>query len=172
MRRLGNNEEAKKASRERQIFEEFAKVANAESNLQVDMASIKNEGPPEPDISCTINGNRHCFEMVEITDEDLACNVSISIKEMKITGGAFSQDIPLIKAFVSKARKSYPSFIGPLELLAYYDKQYPAPRGGIQQTTLLQLDQIIKYMANNLNWNRFWVYDTWNTQILGVHAKS
>lgn len=125
MERKPNARESDKASRERQIFGQFAEVANATCNLQVDLTSIESNRPPEPDIKCKLRGTLHFFEMVEITDEALARNVSISMREMKITGGFFSQDLPLTKAFESKAQRSYSVLGGPLELLTYYGQAIP-----------------------------------------------
>ena len=114
-----------KARIERLIFFEFAKSANLSHDLKVDLASIQSNDPPAPDVSCRIAGNLHYFEMTEITDNDLAKNVNISRREGVITGGAFSQDKPLFKAISNKSQKSYLGLDGPLELLAYYEKQYP-----------------------------------------------
>jgi len=162
-----NRKEEEKARYERLIFTDFAKAANTVADFSVNLESVKSEEPPKPDISCTIDGQRNYFEMTEITDQGLARNVSISIKKMKITGRFFSQDEPLIKAFSSKAKKTYPPLDGPLELLAYYDKQYPPPTNLIQESTLNTLCLIIRDMTIFGPWSRLWIYDQWNKNILG-----
>src|SRR2546423_1161808 len=114
-----SKKEQAKAERERAVFEEFC----AQARLHVDQSSICCQRPPKPDIHCTIAGTPTEFELVEITDEALAANVACSIKTGEVTGGAFSQDEPLIYAFASKQSKEYERS-APLQLLAYYDKQY------------------------------------------------
>jgi hypothetical protein len=157
-----------KARRERQIFAQFAEVANESLNLGIDATSIKCEDEPKPDISCMMGAGKCYFELTEITDEGLARSVSISVKEMTITGGVFSQDSPLIDALTNKAIKTYPDLDGSLDLLAYYDKQYPPSAGAIQESTRRELYWIIQSMTRFGQWSRIWIYDTWNKRILGL----
>ncbi len=104
-----------KAEWERQIFLEFATAAG----LHVDPSSVMSAQPPAPDISFTIHSQQHFAELVEITDQQLARRHMISLKEHRITGGAFSQEQPLVDAFTSKSQKSYATNDAPLMLLAY-----------------------------------------------------
>lgn len=71
-----------------------------------------------------------------MTDQNLAARVARALKEMRITAGFFSQDNPLIKVFSDKAKKKYGKPDGLLELVVYYDKQYPPPEGGLKESTL------------------------------------
>lgn len=163
-----NTKEERKAKNEKRIFSEFAVVAKAVANLEIELSSIVNEDPPKPDISCLISGQKHYFEMTEITDEDLARRVSISLKDNIVTGGFFSQDGPLVDAFTKKEQKTYLDLDGPLELLAYYEKQYPPPKGKIRGSTLYELDSRTQGMTVFGQWKRLWIYDTWNKRILGL----
>ena len=79
VRETMSTREREKACYERRIFSEFAAVAE----LDVRAGSIKSERPPKADVSCMISGNRHYFELTEITDEDLARNVSINRKTLQ-----------------------------------------------------------------------------------------
>ncbi len=166
-----NKKEEQKEIYERRIFEKFAATVNSLNQLEIDLKSISNNRPPWPDIRCYISGKLHYFEMTEIVDDGLAKNVAIGRKEMKITGGAFSQDSPLLKAFTQKSIKTYPDLDGSLELLAYYDKQYPPPIELLKQDTLHTLNFVVQNMTDSGNWDRLWVYDGWNDQILGVISR-
>ena len=104
------------------------------------------------------------FELVEITDPTVAIGLNESIKTGKAAGGAFSQEEPLLYAVESKQKKTYQSK-GPVQLLAYYDKQYPwsyADPTFIPDT----IAQIAKEMVDSGVWSRIWVYDTWERQVL------
>jgi hypothetical protein len=65
--------DAEKAAREKRAFEDFVH----QSGLPIDLASIQNRTPPEPDIICfhRLEG-WIAFELVAITDENLARRVN------------------------------------------------------------------------------------------------
>ncbi len=155
---VGNKHE-EKARRERKIFAEFAEAAG----LEVDFASIQSEVPPKPDISCTIAGKKHFFEMREITDQALARRYSIAINTGQQTGGWFSQDDPLVSTFSSKLEKDYGELDGVLEFLAYYEKQYPPPI--LKESTRQALFWTTQSMLFG-KWRRIWIYSTWDKQVL------
>ena len=157
------NREDQKAERERTIFSQFVEA----SGIEVEAGSIVSERPPKPDVSCIIGGGRHYFELGEVTDQNLAARVATALREMRITAGFFSQDNPLIKVFSDKARKNYRNLDGPLELVVYYDKQYPPPAWGLKESTLRDLELIVRDMLNGA-WARVWLYDTWNRAILNM----
>jgi hypothetical protein len=119
------NREDLKAERERTIFSKFVEA----SGIAVEAGSIACERPPKPDISCSIGGEKHYFELGEVTDQNLAARVATALREMRITAGFFSQDNLLIKIFSDKARKNYGNLDGPLELVVYYDKHIHRPTG-------------------------------------------
>src|SRR5260370_26983074 len=129
--------EQEKAERERNIFQRFASAAG----LRAEHGSINSERPPKPDISCVIEEAKHHFELGEITDQGLASRLAQALREMRITGGFFSQDKPLLNLVSEKGRKNYADLEGPLELVLYYYKQYPTPRGGLTQSTINKLQQ-------------------------------
>ena len=153
--------EVTKARLERDVFVQFASAAE----LDLDLEFIENQRFTKPDLSCKIDCQQHYFVIVEIVDEDLARNVAISLETMKITGGAFSYEEPLKRAFRSKASKRY-AVDGPLELLAFFDKQYPPTfdLNLIPKTVGL----IAQEMINSGRWYRIWVYDRWKKRILWV----
>ena len=152
-----------KAARERQIYAEFAGVAG----LAVDPASIESDTPPNADIRCMINGKALFCEMAEIADQPVARGVAESIKTGEVTGGAFSQEEPLKKAFEDKSLISYALKGAELHLLAYYDKQYPLDYDPtfIPDTVGSIADQMIA----SGQWQQIWVYDTWEKRILWTH---
>lgn len=149
-----------KARNEKRIFAEFASAAR----LNIDAGSIRSED--KPDISCMVSGQRHRFELTEITDEDLARNVSINRKTFKTTGGPYSDDEPLIRAFSNKAAKAkyYSVLDGKLELLAYYDKQPPPFE--LQPSTKVDFYWLTQDMVFLGPWSRLWIYDARDNRVL------
>ena len=158
-----NDKEDHKAAREREIFKGFCET------IGLKYESIESRRPPESDILCKIDGKSYFFELVEITDEGLAAGVSKSMKTGDITGGAYSQDRPLCRAFDVKAANTYATAGCPLVLLAYYDKQYPWNVGGY-------FDDLVGQKALNMVaagiWHSIWIYDTWKKQLLWQHGQS
>ncbi|MHB8735136.1 MAG: hypothetical protein ACYC6M_07530 [Terriglobales bacterium] len=153
-----------KAEWERQIFLEFVTAAG----LHVDPSSVTSAQPPAPDIAFSIHGQQHFAELVEITDQQLARRHMISLKEHRITGGAFSQKQPLAGAFTSKSQKSYATNGAPLMLLAYYDKQYPAD--SVEPDLIpRQIGGIAAAMIASGVWSRIWVYTRWQKKVIWVY---
>lgn len=95
------------------------------ASLNVDPGTPRNEKPPLPDISCRIEGRPYLFELGEITDEELAADVSTSLRTGEVGGGCFSEEGPLIRIIRKKAASTYKTNGAPLDLLLHYDKQYP-----------------------------------------------
>jgi hypothetical protein len=101
----------------------------AAASLNVDSGTPKNEKPPLPDISCSIGGAPYLFELGEITDEELAADVSTSLRTgVDGAGGFFSEEVLLIRIIRKKAASTYETNGAPLDLILQYDKQYPLPR--------------------------------------------
>ena len=125
---------------------------------------------PEPDVAFTVDGERRCAELVEITDQGLAEKVAISVKTGKITGGAFSQHKPLVAAFESKSTKTYSTRGAPLLLLAYYAKQYPAD--SVDRDLIPRsVGAIAARMIDSGVWQRTWVYDSWKKRVIWVFPR-
>jgi hypothetical protein len=156
-----NAREDEKAARERTIFVRFAKAAG----LVVEEGSIQSDRPPRPDISCKIRQTTHHFELGEITDQGLAARVAQAIREMRITGGFFSQDRPLVNLLKQKAKKNYENLGGRLELVLYYDKQYPPPADGLKHSTIREIELCVSSMLAG-PWSRIWIFDNWNEDII------
>lgn len=156
-----NFREQEKAAREKTIFERFTKAAG----LRVENGSVQSDRPPKPDISCRIAQATHHFELGEVTDQGLAARLAQALRDMKITGGFFSQDKPLVDLLKQKANKNYENLDGALELVLYYDKQYPPPNGGLKQSTLDELEVCVSSMLTG-PWSRIWIFDNWNEKII------
>lgn len=149
---------------ERKVFAEFADVAG----LNVDRGSLKSGVPPQPDIRFSVGGVERWAELVEITDQDLARNHIKSLKTGEITGGFFSQRVPLERSIKSKSTKTYATNGAPLDLLAYYDKQFPAI--GVEPDLIPQaMGQTAADMIASGVWSHVWVYDRWKRRILWVY---
>jgi hypothetical protein len=158
-----NSKEELKAQREFAVFEEFCAVRS----LDIAQGSARCQRLPQPDITCTIEGATQEFELVEITDEGVASSLAESIRTGEVTGGEFSQDEPLIYAFTSKQAKRYDTS-APLNLLAYYDKQYPwsyADPSFIEDT----VGAVAAEMIASGTWSRIFVYDTWERKLLWTY---
>jgi hypothetical protein len=153
--------EQKKAEWERHIFRSFASSAK----IKLDPRSIRSLRPPHPDIRCQINSKLHYFELGEITSQGLASGVARSIKTGEITGGSFSQDEPFTYILNQKESKKYRiRKNGDLELLLYYDKQYPPPEDWNLPSMLGT--PIAKRMIQKGPWKRIWVYDDWKKKVI------
>jgi hypothetical protein len=101
----------------------------------------------------------------EITDRGLASGLSKAIKTGEITGGAFSQDQPFAYILEQKSNKSYRiRKVGILELILYYDKQYPPPQSWNLAASLGH--SIAEKMIQQGPWIRIWVYDDWKKKVL------
>jgi hypothetical protein len=149
--------DTKKELAEMGAFIGFAQAAN----LAVE--SPTNEKPPLPDISCKIGGSPYLFELGEITDEGVAENVSKSLRTGEVTGGAFSEEEPLIRIIRKKAASTYRTDGAPLDLLLHYDKQYPFAPGDYLKR--YEAD-IAAAMIPNGPFSRIWIYDSWTKSIL------
>ena len=149
---------------ERKIFSEFAMAAG----IDPDPGSVSTGIPPRPDIRFTVADVERWTELVEITDQDLAGNHMTSLKTGAITVGAFSQRLPLERSIRNKAAKSYETDGSRLDLLAYYDKQYPAI--SVEPDLIPQaIGQVAAQMVASGVWTRVWVYDTWSKRVLWVY---
>jgi hypothetical protein len=155
-----------KERRELEIFLAFARVCP----LNIDLNSASNEKEALPDISCAINGKTHYFELGRVLDEGLAKRLDYSLKTGQITGGAFSQDGPLIRIVQQKSKKTYPVPKDSLDLLIYYDEQVPLPDALYDETrsTLMILVQDMTLFGK---WNRVWFYDHFLREILDVYPR-
>jgi hypothetical protein len=126
------NSEQKKAIREKQVFLKFIK----ESRLPIDLRTVENRSPPEPDILC-----RHekegliAFELVELCERELAWNIKKSIQAESVSAFASLNSDPCNEIILEKMRKSYQTQY-PIELLCYTDGRIITPDKGIIETIL------------------------------------
>ncbi len=141
------------------LFLDFKEAAT----LEVDFGSEKNEKPPLPDIGCTISGSPYFFELGQIVDEELARDVNTSRRTgADEASGWFSAEGPLVRIIRNKAGSSYQTNGAPVDLVLYYDEQYPFESA----------DYLGKYggeVAQALNpgpFTRIWIYDTWTKTIV------
>jgi len=152
----------KKEQGELQVFNAFAAVA---SEAHIDPSSGFNANFPEPDIRCTVAGDRHYFELGEITDQSVAKSLADAIKHDLPKGSAFSQDRPFAHIIEKKCRKSYRANGAPVDLLLYYRTQAPPP--------LSLLGELLKNNASTLEalvvggrFQRVWIFDFLKRHVL------
>jgi hypothetical protein len=161
-----NRKEAEKARRERQVFQEFCTAMS----LSVDPNSVASRRPPHPDLECQVGGRCRRVELVEVTDQQLARRTSVSLKTKRPTGGAFSQEEPLFRAFVQKAHQTYETRGAPFFLLAYYDKQ-PRPADVCPDLIRRVVGGVAQGMVRFEGWRGTWVYDTRMQRLLWAYPK-
>lgn len=115
------SEEAK-ARAEREVFLEFAQVAD----LPVVPGSVESRRPREPDILCRLlGGELVAFELLEIVDQDVARLVSDAVRGREV-GGVFHGDPTLDKVREKLVEKRYET-PHPKELLAYSNVMLTPP---------------------------------------------
>jgi len=152
-RRKTYNEIMASADRKRmgelRAFLGFAKVAR----LPIALSTVVCLDPPLPDISCTLDSAPYFFELGEVTDQGLARSYSESLRTGAITGGAFSQDVPLRRIFASKAQKRYETGGAPVDLLLYYWKQ--TPYDPVAQQAFSEL----RALLSSGPFSRIWLYE-------------
>jgi hypothetical protein len=144
-----------KKIREKRTFLSFARVSGVVSNS----FACVNEEPPSPDIRSEIDGQPYYFELGEVTDKGLARAVGISEKTGEITGGPFSQSIPVLKMLRDKCTKSYSTGGAPVDLLLYYSKQYPSEKCLFRLLKDHQAE--ITLLIATSPFSRFWIYLDW-----------
>jgi hypothetical protein len=147
----------KKRQLEMKIFKGFAGAAG----LGVDPGSEKNEEPPLPDMSCTVQGAPRFYELGEITDQDLARNLSRS--GSATTGGFFEEEGPLFRMLNKKATSSYTTDGVPVELILHYDKQFPFLP--VERLTGSEA-KIAAALLPNGPFAKIWIYDSWSNKVL------
>jgi hypothetical protein len=149
----------RKESDEMKIFMEFVTAAP----LNVDSGTPKNEKPPLPDVSCTIGGKPYLFELGKIADQDLAAEVARSLHTGEVTGCAVSEEDPLVRMIMKKAGSTYRADGAPLDLVLYYDRQYPfAPVEYLDWHEA----EIRTALLPRGPFSRIWIYDGWNKTVL------
>ncbi len=149
---------------ERKIFSDFAAAAG----LALDPGSVTSGVPPQPDIRFTVEAVERWAELVEITDQDLARRHMESLKTMTITGGFYSQSVPIARSIQNKSTKGYETNGSRLDLVAYYDKQFPAVSVEPDLIPNLMGDLAAAMVASAV-WTQVWVYDGWSKSILWTY---
>jgi hypothetical protein len=91
-----------KEDHEKRVFLKFAKL----SGLPIELASIENRKPREPDIRCAVGAEQVAFELAEICNPELAKDIGDQIK--RGTKAKFLMlDDPSRSTFLSKLTKTY-----------------------------------------------------------------
>jgi hypothetical protein len=135
----------------------------------MDSGSVSSGVPPQPDIRFTVRGVERWADLVEITEQDLTRNHMTSLKTMRITGGWFSQRVPLARSIQNKSAKTYRTNGSRLDLLAYYDKQTPAV--SVEPDLIPQmLGDVAADMAASGVWTQVWVYDRSSKSVLWTYG--
>lgn len=134
---------------ELRAFLGFAKAAS----LPIALSTVACLDPPYPDIGCSLDSAPYFFELGEVTDQGLARGYSESLRTGVITGGAFSQDVPLKRIFTSKAQKRYETGGAPVDLLLYYWKQTP------YDPVVQQVFPELRAVLSSGPFSRIWLYE-------------
>jgi len=150
----------KKELAERSAFLGFIEAAK----VKVDPDSAANEEPLLPDISCKIEGAPYFFELGEITDENLAKDISTSLRDgIDGEGGFFSEEQPLIRIVRKKKSKTYQTNGAPMDLVLYYDKQFQIAPAEYLKLYKADIDACV---TPDGAFSRIWIYSSWTKSIL------
>jgi len=154
-----------KKEHERRVFSDFV----IEAGLDVAPDSIRSEEEPLPDISCRMNGQLHYFELTRVSDQSIANEVGALLSTARRTGKggvgrAMSYDDRqmLREAIERKIGKTYKTKGAPFDLLVYYDDAVsPSPLPDL-------IDSIFRELQNEFHqrWNKIWLYDWPNKQVM------
>lgn len=159
-----NYKEAQKQGEELRIFKDFAG-----NHLQAEgiiLASSRNCAPPFPDIECFLEETRYFFELGEIADRGLAAGVSRLLRTGATTGGAFSQEAPLLYIIRSKAQKTYTTDGCGLDLLLHYSKQYPYEPLVLESFKIHDQELSRLFLEPLFPFQRIWIYNDWNKELI------
>ena len=97
---------------ERSIFLGFVNVLQSDG-VTVSLETLRQPGPPFPDIVCHIDGNETGFELTMATTQSLHETVALGKNAIGFIGGE------ALVAFNSKVEKRYPAFKGPIDLVIH-----------------------------------------------------
>jgi hypothetical protein len=147
---------AEKREVELKVFTAFAQSAQ----FCIDPGTVRNEEPPLPDIFCEVDSKPYYFESGEITDEDLAA----AQKRISTPGDALKDEEPFLRMFRKKAKCSYKTGGAPVDLILYFDKQYPIVEGVSEHLTNHARE--IRHLTVSGPFARVWIYSTWDGVVL------
>ena len=147
--------------------ESFLDFASA-AGLDVDAGSVASGCLRSRTFASPSRALERWAELVEITDQSLAKGHMTSLKTMTINGGFFSQRVPLIRSIESKSTKTYQTNGSRLDLVAYYDKQFPAVSVEPDLIPRLMGEVAPRMIASGV-WTQVWFYDTWSKSVLWTH---
>jgi len=127
---------ADKAMRERLIFHRFIKGAS----IPIDINSIESRDPPEPDIYCTsLSDGPYFFELVELCSEEIAEDISRTIKNNLGVGRFLRLTDPTQDTLKKKFRKKYNTNL-PVKLLCYTDGYIISPDDLIEENIIATIN--------------------------------
>jgi hypothetical protein len=154
-----------KADHEVAVFREFVEVAG----LPVDPDSIRPAESPWPDISCTIAGQVHYFELTRAADQGIADNMGGLIVKGRRTGEggvvaaqAYDDRSILRVAVERKASATHETGGQPLSLLVYYDGVFHA----LGSFTFIESTFRALQAQYHGRWNAIWLYDRNKKEVL------
>jgi len=157
----GNQRHERRLSWKRGIFLRFLES----TSVDIEVASIKISDVLGVDFTYEIEGRVRFFKLIEIVDENVARTYNLSLRTMQPSGGSYSQEEALLKVFRSRASK--PPSVEKVELVAYYDKQYPP----VDDPELIPrtIGRIAEFMIDSGHWAKLWIYDTWNQNVIWAY---
>jgi hypothetical protein len=142
----------KKRRIEMLVFQAFALA----SGLPVDEGSAENRDPPYPDILCTIYGQKHWFELGQITNEEVA--EKLSPNRRKQDGGfSYDQEEPFVKIISSKAEKKYETEGAPVDLILHFDLRLGS--AAAVERLVDKHEALLGSLSVNGPFNRVWIFD-------------
>jgi len=159
LRRSLSKEEQKQATESR-VFVRFAKALK----LLRDPFQHDNASPPHPDIHLSLPESEYYFELGEVTDQNLARNISVALKTGQCTGGALSQLDPLDKMLREKCASSYEVHGAPIDLLLYYWRLDPYLP--FVQDFFISRSEEIRRLYKASQFDRIWLFEFHSSSLL------
>jgi hypothetical protein len=126
-------------------------------SARIDSGSGRSAVSPEPDISCTIAGVRHYFELGEITDQPVSKSMAEAIKFDEPRGCAFSQDRPFAYIIEKKRGRPYTTSGAPAELVLYY-RTHSSPPPSHFEKLLSDATSDLQALVTGGRFRRVWIF--------------
>ena len=160
---LSNNQ--KKEVKELGTFIGFCRAVG----LDVDLRTIENRIPPEPDIYCELSGHGRFYELGELTDERIPRNAAEAQRAgSDIHGGSYSSLEPLGRMVFQKCAKQ-PRLKGiPADIVLHFSVSHMVPYPPMLAAFLAESGAAIKAGLTASAFSRIWFYDEWSGKVLAV----
>lgn len=106
----------KKRALEMSIFRSFVPA----SGLLIDEGSAENREPPNPDIRCTISGEKYWFELGRVINQTVAEKINPNRRKFD-DSFSFDQEAPFVELISNKKAQTFVTEGAPVDLILHFD---------------------------------------------------